>query len=231
MSQREFYFCVGSPLALHSGVWKVWIQGDELYATQIGGMAAVAKLSVHRSGVCRLATTNTAIADVTWDNDADPRVAHRWRIEEVGASDSCICLTYVVPAVVVPQRFAADAILTAGQSARVVWVEPSPIGGSTLVTFVRTTDPNAHLDTFLHAPFTLLGSLQLREGSRIWAVRQQQPLDLADFRYWQGVVQETTLNIEDPAVAHFACFVSPADFSHPVLREIALGHWNIQKNG
>lgn len=229
MSEREIYFCVGARQGVHSAVWKVWVQGDEFYAAQVGLMAAYVKLSVHRSGICRLANVSTEI-DIDWDRDSDPRVMQRWTIDEVGQTPWCECFSLMVPTIVVPQRFSTDRITSARQAGRIVWVEPAPVGWVTIVSFVRVRDPHAAISEFVDENHLAMGSLRLREGSRVWMIRHSLHLSWPELRTWQEILANTSVASNRPDGVRFAAASSPANFSHPVLREIALGRMNFVSN-
>lgn len=226
MSANEFYFCVGGPTGVHSAVWKVWVHGDELYATQVKGMAGLAKLSVHSSGICRYASLEGA--DIAWDTDTDPRVAKRWQIDKVGTTAWCACFTVVVPIVVLPQRFPVDRAASSKQIAQVVWVEPGPLFYARRVEFIRSTNPAADIREFVgDDEHQVLGSMRLRSGSKIWVVsRLQAPPEDGDGG-WQNLVQTTVFDIVDGG-DEFGTLFSPTDFTHPVIRDIALGPWNFR---
>ncbi len=57
MIEKEIRFAIGSRSDLRSSVWRLWAQGDDLYLAS-RTTASIAKLSMHKSGICRFAANS-----------------------------------------------------------------------------------------------------------------------------------------------------------------------------
>jgi hypothetical protein len=226
------YVAVGSADALHSGVWKAWTQGDEFYALEVASdMPSVMKLSVHSSGICRLANLERGMLEGhAWERDDDPRVIQRWRIAGVGSPDPAICFSLFVPTVFIPHRLGIPNGTPSRRLGKVIWVEPAPLMFATVVDFVRTTDPVQDPGPLLEDSAQLLGVMHLRSGSRISCFRREQALTLAGLTNWQREVTDAVFGVSSPSSDGdiFGVLQSPARFSFPVIREIALGLSNFR---
>jgi hypothetical protein len=188
---QEIYFAVGSPDELHSAIWKAWTQGDEFYATALDVMGPVMKLSVHRSGICRLASTDSAPDDLDWDQEENnPRLLRRWTIPGVDdPDDGVLCFSLLVPTVYIPDRVGVLKKTRPRVLERMVWIEPAHVRRAAVVQFFRTKDASqAAVAPFIADGQQMAGALDLRSGGRIWCIVAGQALSAHDFATWQKQV-------------------------------------------
>lgn len=225
------YIAVGSADALHSGIWKFWVQGDEFYAAETYGHTAI-KISVHKSGVCRMASVQGGgLDDHEWDQDRDPRVIKRWQIAEVGAEDYTQCFSLLVPTVFIPDRLGVPGTVPAGRVGRVIWIRPAPLMYSMRLEFMRTRDDSPPVVPPYASASELVGTLDLRSGSRLWCYRYDAAMSLKDLSAWQNQLASATLTMTGKRPVNgelLATMTSPADHPFPVVRTLALGLSNMK---
>ena len=133
---RYLRFAVGSPQVLYSSAWTVWTWRNDLYAAAVQARGAF-KLSVHESGVTRLALPQPTPELAALKLDQDPRVLDRWRIDRVGAAELTHCLNIAVPSMYVPGRWTADA-WPRSRVAKVTWLTQAPMLRQRVVSLMRT---------------------------------------------------------------------------------------------
>jgi hypothetical protein len=189
-------------------------------------MASRTKLSIHSSGICRLA--NVEGFDYSWDRDHDPRVLHRWTIEPVGGeSDLCVCLSLIVPTIYVHRRVRLDVIPNLNVE-RVRWINPAPLGFGTTVDLLRARSDGIPLPELINdAGYEVIGSLPLRSGAVVWVIRRQFPLAAKDLDSWQRELAEAKFTMSGPGQRWaFGSITSAAKHPHPAIRDVALGWEN-----
>jgi hypothetical protein len=97
---------VGTPIAMQSSVWRVWNDREELYAVTLESRMCY-KLSLHSSGITRLAYLAERDIHDPLINDSDPRVIYRWR-QPNSFNDGWIRrLDILIPAVPVSKCFSS----------------------------------------------------------------------------------------------------------------------------
>ena len=230
---QEIYFAVGCPDELHSAIWKAKTQGDEFYAMALDVLGPVCKLSVHRSGICRLASTDSAPDDLDWDQEENnPDLLKRWTIPGVDdPDDGVLCFTLLVPTVHIPDRVGVLKKTPQRVLERMNWIEPPPMRRAASIQFIRTKGTSkAAVAPFIAGGQQVAGSLALRSGGRIWCIVAGQALSAKDYATWQKQVSDAIFTMNEPVLdGHsLAALQVPTDFSSPVVIEMALGLSNMK---
>lgn len=220
----ELYVCVGSEDDPLCPIWKLWTQGNEFYAQQSDGNT-LWKLSVHASGICRLAQVDrTAPAAITAKLDKDPHVFGRWNIPAIGSAEPTMCFSIMVPSVYVGPRDGFQDLPVAKRVNRAVLARAAPIGSCTDIDSVRLTDPEG---TF--ADREVLGVLDLRDGSKIWVMRSERKLTAESFANFQQHMSEAVFSHDGPADAktygHLA--VVARSHAYPAIWDMSFGRYNM----
>jgi len=238
MPDRAVYVCVGSVDDPHSSLWRMWTQGEDFYAKQIG-IPTPWKLSIHASGRCRLAVLEgDAGLGIEWDEESDPRVMKRWRVDPVGTAVYCPCFILMAPSVFVGPRRTFRDLPGKDRIDRVIWVDPAAVGWRTEVVCIRDTD--TLLDpSQSFGEQQVLGHLDLGTSSRIWIIRSVTKLSDKEFADWQrqvgkAVFRRTTprgvlpvlVDPRKPVDAAFVTLISPVTHDYPAIAELNLGHHN-----
>lgn len=232
MGKREIYFGIGDATGMHSSVWKVWVQGDEMYAAQVSGYKPVVKLSVHKSGVCRLANVESATMDISWDQDRDPRVSKRWLIPPVGGGGDWVgCFALRVPNLPVVRRFALAEVVAESKQSRVVLIKPAPPRCAVVIMFVRTPSAEGEVPTLSAQPQSVIGFLDLRSGPRIWILRTVQALSAEELATWRRHFASVRVSGPEPGEAVFGVLMLPTTHAFPAISEVALGRENFVGQG
>lgn len=239
MAKNELYVAVGTVDDPYSAAWKLWTQGDEFYALQSSGAGRLCKVTVHKSGICRLANVDRTAEDRadwgvtrvgTGDLETDPDVIHRWEVTKPGSGEVQSVLTLLVPTLFMRARPSLADHPWFRKTDKVVWVPGAPLGFSTLIDCIRVpagTDPESGIGA---TPERVLGTLSLRCGDVVYVVRNRQRLPQNDLEYWQREVTQAVFTTPDEITEPvFASIISPADFSFPVIREVALGVDNFKQ--
>jgi hypothetical protein len=138
MTRKRFDIrvAIGTVDGPRSSVWHFWSRNSEVYVVH-GGMGGIEKFSFHTPNVCRRAFTKEHGKPSGLAN----RATHEWRRDPTPPESS----KRVVRVLVV--GFATDILSTAlaPPKHKVIWVEPAPPGGSTVLDLMFTRDAEATL--------------------------------------------------------------------------------------
>lgn len=212
---------VGDPTHLSSSIWRYWNERDEIYAANIGGRST-AKLSLHSSGIWRLALLKQPTRSLGLD--ADPRVLHRWTRPAEFKHGWTQCSDLIIPIVDIKHRF-GEVDLAAHQK-RITWITPPPPANKVTLTLLLVTSPTMHPSEVMRSTDAVIGSpLRLESGPTAWLVARQEQMRDDEHEYIDSFVQDMKINYNAaPAAPMFASLMMvDQDRMYPVLFEVALG--------
>jgi hypothetical protein len=221
---------VGSPNEMHSSVWRIWSHKDEMYISS-SGLKYFAKLSLHSSGVWRLAELRARTGPNPYDpSESDPRVMHRWDQPPHFADGWTQCLNLVIPSVFVPERFPAPEDVRVRPS-KVEWIRAPSVGHVTV--FVLLMAASAELDprTVMKIGDRTICYFNLDSGRVAWLVLHQEEMSMSDYSIDQGLVGDMKItHTDDPGSGAFAALMSVGTDRGgvPMILEMALGRNNIR---
>jgi hypothetical protein len=171
-------------------LWRVWVQGDEIYLAP-RGMARLVKLSLHSSGIWRWAWVEKSVLDRELEGD---RVHERW------LKPSPFIPGWIVgPSVMFPwspgKGWESDPIETTKD---VYWLDPHrTMKKVTMSLMLAEPGVTSARDLREEKRFPLLAELILRSGGRVWVAARRDPMSLEDIR---GVAVVQSKGMDEHAI-------------------------------
>jgi hypothetical protein len=227
MSGSVMRVVVGAPNALHSSVWRYWKNHDDLYVAQMGGRH-VYKLSLHASGIWRLAFLSSAQLGATIGTDTDPRVIRRWRRPEQLGEGWTLCFVLTVPMVEIRERFDVSS-LWGGVSAKVRWLEALPRGQKyTIALFLAESADYAPEQVMTQGDETI-GSIELDSGRIFWLIARRESMIATERALIDPIPENVQINVSQTQQAGIFAAATVIEDGHlyPAIIEIALGRGNL----
>jgi hypothetical protein len=225
-SQRKtLRFAVGSPDEYRSAVWGLRVQGNDVYlsARHLDGLM---KVSMHRSGIWRLAWTEQSGIKVTGSPD---RVALRWQRPSEFRPGWTQGLAVVVPHSGIQRPFRHDS---AEDLSKVLWV-PTPAPGNQhrlTVLFVKPSAPPDSWQEVILPDDRQLGTLDLRNGDRVALLQREIAMVEKENLFVIPFVADMRINYDSavPEVTGASVFSGGTDDAgYPYLLDLALGWENV----
>jgi hypothetical protein len=224
--RKTLRFAVGTPEEYRSAIWRLWVQGDDVYlATRT--MTQFIKLSLHRSGIWRLAWTEESSMKAQGSYN---RVEQRWQRPaefRLGWTQG--------PAVIVPN----SGIWKPFQ--RALDQEKIPVHWSSIpqpgqkyhftVLFARSQAPQNSWQTVVRSDDSLLGVLDLRNGDKIVLHRREIPMVEKESSYVHSFVQNMRIHCkaDAPEICEASVFTAGTDDAgYPYLLDMSLGWENVR---
>jgi len=174
MAKNELRFGIGAEGVRHSSIWRVWVQGDEVYLAP-RGLASLVKMSIHSSGVWRWAWTGA----LEWQSNLSrDRLIRGWRKPEPFMPGWVMGPSVMFPWAPV-EGWDGDPIDT---ERSVLWLDPPSENQKITVTILLG-------DSDVLEPIPDLGELRqtprhaefrLRSGGRAWICSRQHPMALEE---------------------------------------------------
>jgi hypothetical protein len=132
--RHELRLAVGQPTGPQSSIWRVWSNGNEVYAS-VRSMAAIEKLSFHQSGICRRAFTEQ------YGNPSDlpDRATLKWKRATIKPEGFGQCSRVVMLGI------PTDSLSAEIDSVQkpIIWIKPAPAGKATYLEFAFTREDEA----------------------------------------------------------------------------------------
>jgi hypothetical protein len=125
--------CVGSLISPRSTVWRFFSSKSDVYVSH--GTNSIAKLSFHRSGICRDAFTQ----EFGVPNTMSDRLIYRWRRAEVppaGSGRACLLLR-----IWIATDFLSSAIDPPAK--KTTWLQPASSGNGRVIELMLCRDDEA----------------------------------------------------------------------------------------
>lgn len=225
-TKNALRFAVGSPTEYRSAIWRMWAERDDVYlaARVMGGWI---KLSMHRSGIWRLAWT--AQSGIRAQGSSD-RVGERWqRPPEFRAG------WIQGPAVIVPNTGIERPFthVTDAERIPIVW-SPTPKPGHKLhftLLFASADASPESWQTVFRAGDKVVGTLTLRNRSMVALSRREVPMVEKESSYIIGFVADMKINYAQdvPEACEASVFTAGTDDAgHPYILDMPLGWENVR---
>lgn len=206
---------VGSRDGSKSSIWKIWTQGDEIYASS-RLFAGLAKVSLHSSGECRWSYTDAWVLQQSGRRNAERQIA-KWIVAYPDDEKALLVLRVAIPASEL-RDLAAPA-----DKKKVLWIGGVPHQATVqlllFVTCPQITPPTA-CDT---EDQRHLHSMQLRNGR--WLVVMVHFLSLSvrdvDSIRASAVAQIRDFGVKIYPEMRIAFYAPPSQTSSAALLEVA----------
>ena len=184
--QRTVRFAVGTPTAPFSGVWRVVANKDDVYIGPTRAMMAIAKLSLHKSGVWAYSATQQSGATFQDGN----RRAKQWR----RPPEHCPGVTRG-PSILVPHTsLGSRPMLPDEPSGGVIWHNP-PARGELVHFSLYFVKPDTPTKWASHE--VELAALPLRSGERIVLLGSTEPAPSDFMETVERLLRENVFGISD----------------------------------
>lgn len=182
MPSSEFRVAVGDPTGRRSTVWKFEVQGDEIYIfTRMFGSDA--KVSLHSTGHCQWSATDSWVRREPGRRNADRHMS-KWNVNWPNESEALETFHVRIP------ESELRVISGAEKLSRVKWLPTPPprhaVSLECYVTPARPDDPTSSSEL----PYSLLKSLQLRNGRWFIVLQNIVSIDPADIERVRQEIQE-----------------------------------------
>jgi hypothetical protein len=215
---KEIRFAVGSREDVRSSVWRLWANKSELYLAARTA-AGLAKISFHKSGICRYAIASTV-----------PRAPIRsWRRSKELKPGIVPLFTVVVPAFTMEGRF-QDKLPPANKP--IVFLPPLPSGTKLQIELLLTKSAFTK-DDFRKVPghdqTTLVGAVRLTHETA-WLVAHTKVLTAYEQKWIANLVRTTKLHARASgweAIQWARIHSFEAGLKCPAIVDIPLGPDNV----
>lgn len=226
MSQKDVIrLAVGHPGAIHSSIWRIWVQGDEIYVAAREYINFI-KFSLHSSGIYRFASVKERDLEKPLSSDSDPRVMGRWTRPKPFKKGWTQCMDIYVPSVKVIKRFSVKKF--SGFNVNVKWIPKPKILHKIQVTFLLAENESQDIMSILKDDDTVLGSLVLRNSKKLWVVSHIEIMGIEEAKYTQNLVNKMNINYkENPGGVFATVFDIDTGSPYPKVTNVALGRENI----
>ena len=223
--KKTLRFGVGSPDEYRSAIWRVWVQGNDVYAAA-RKISALIKFSLHRSGKWRLAWTESSGVK---SQRSGERAEEKWTRPDPFRPGWTQGPSIIVPHSGVKRPFAHDP---EDDLRNILWI-PTPAPGArhhVTILFAASDAPPDSWATITRPDDQRLGVLDLRNGDKILVTQRENPMVAKESTWVYGLVKETRINYEkpDPGVAGASVFSAGTDDAgFPYAIDVALGWENV----
>jgi hypothetical protein len=220
---------VGTPETMQSSIWRFWNDAEELYVVARESRMAY-KLSLHSSGIARLAYLKERDIRDPLIMDSDPRVIYRWRQPDTFINGWMRRLDVVVPAVPVTKYFSLDAI--GEPKGAIQWLKPLKRGDRYQITLLVADSQSRNPDDIRLQGDEIIGSLPLPSGRAAWIRTRREKMSKAEMERSETFANDMKINYDsDPGEVFAALIMVDKDSSHPVITNLALGWEHITVKG
>lgn len=223
---KTFRFAVGTPDYPLSWTWRLWVHGDDIYLGAREGLRAF-KVSLHRSGVWRVALVNRLEKDTSTD-----RVIVKWqRPPELvpGWIPSVVVLVSSLPPAqpITPKKI---------DDRRVTWIS-APSSGKKIFLRIFLSQPGVAKESLTLGRDRLFGGLSTKSGVKAWLLVQEEPLTSIEIGKIEEFRSKLKLHVSampkpgsgfTPRGLLLVSDDEPTERTQPTLYDIMLGGENIE---
>jgi hypothetical protein len=162
-----FGFVVGKVDGPRSSLWRVFWRGADVYLTQ-REWGGVAKLSLHRSEICRYALTQERHERMIAEGISAPsnRRMFSWQRNPTPPTGFAHVATIWVPTLVL-------TALGEISNRNIHWLSPAPLGMAVRIDLLYTKDDRAQLDRRMPTDARLFAATLLDNGETLMFVERQ----------------------------------------------------------
>ncbi len=215
MRKYKTRFAVGKKGAGHSSVWAAWDQGSEFY---IAGLSMIgnAKISLHKSGICRFALTETAYNELPRKGLVQPqdRAFTKWKRQPTPDKGAVHVLSLIFPT-----DFLRLAEPPENPKKPVVIFEPPPAGSATQIGFFFSREGDSMEEKFLAVGHPMF-RFDLRNGEFVWLVVKPIAFD-------KSLLPNRPLSLTRESLLDPAALVEPGTQK----KDLTAIFWNSPKEG
>jgi len=227
--KNTILFAVGSSENIQSWVWRMWVQGDDVYLGARNALRAF-KVSLHRSNIWRIAF----VKDLKRDDISD-RLIQRWTRPGEFTPGWTPSIGILVSSIDAKRPFKKIKV----EDSRFQWFSP-PSNGNKLLFKVLISKPDlseADLTAVLIQGDQLVGKLLKRNGETAWLVVREDILTSIEIEKITDVMEKTKIHLkpgslEDSVGDSRALLVVSEDYpsisNQPTILDIALGKENLE---
>lgn len=229
-NKDTIHFAVGTPDDPQSWVWRLWVQGDEIYLGAKNALQAF-KVSLHKSGIWRIAF----VKELKREDEANDRVIVKWKKPYEFAPGWTPSIAVVVSSIKPHRPFSKIKI----EDERIIWL-PEPMEGKRLVfkILISTSEMSeVDLKQVLISDDRLIGSLIKTNGEKAWLILREDDLSSIEVTKIRDVMYKTKIHLkasssEDSLHDSRALLVVsedvPTSTTQPTILDISLGKENIE---
>ena len=223
--KKTFRFGVGSPDEYRSAIWRVWVQGNDVYAAA-RSMTELVKFSLHRSGNWRFAWTEKS--GIKSERSGD-RAEEKWKRPTPFSPGWTQGPSIIVPNSGIKRSFRHDP----EEDLRgIVWIPPASPGSRHHFTilFAAVDAPTDSWNTVTRRDDRRLAVLGLRNGDKVMVCQREGPMPDKESVWVFGLVKDMRINYQnpDPGVAGASIFSAGTDDAgFPYIVDVALGWENV----
>lgn len=223
-------FAVGTPENPQSWVWRLWVQGDEVYLGAKNAIQAF-KVSLHKSGIWRIAF----VYELKRDDENTDRVIVKWKKPEEFAPGWTPSIAVLVSSIKPSRPFNNVKV----EDKRIVWFS-EPQNGKRAIFKVLLSIPGmteSDLKKVLISGDRYVGSLIKKNGEKVWLVLREDDLSTIEIVKIQDVMDKTKIHLkvgssEDSLHDSRALLVVSEDVpittTQPTILDISLGKENLE---
>lgn len=221
-------FAVGTPHAMQSSVWRVWNNGEELYAIATESRM-IHKLSLHSSGITRLAYLAERDIHDPLINDSDPRVIYRWRQTDSFNDGWIRRLDILIPAVPISKCFSLGGM---GDPNDIHWLETVSGGDKCQITLLVADSSSRDPMKASIEGDKFIGSLPMPSGRVAWLRSRTEAMSQEERQYAERFAHEMKVDyVSDPGQVFVALTMVGQASPIPLITNIALGWENVFVKG
>jgi hypothetical protein len=228
VSKKPIIVAVGSPDDLRSLVWRLWVQGDEIYFGA-RDMLQSTKVSLHKSGIWRIAWVRSLNSQ---DKSTD-RVAVKWRRPDEFAPGLINGVMVLVSPFQPEHPFRNRRI----EDDRTEWL-PVPQHGKILALIVIIAKRDEDLDSRFDGSI-IVGCIKKKNGENVCLIAHEMDLTAAIAERMKEEKSKIKIHVKgDPNKLNAtdrtrALFVVPSSTQKemPAIYDVPLGYENVVSDG
>lgn len=173
MKKNKTRFAIGRKGAGHSSVWAAWDQGSEFYIAGVS-MIGNSKISLHKSGICRIGLHEDAYNDLPKKGLKQPpdRAFTKWRRLPTPDQGAVHVLSLIFPT-----DFLRLQEPTYNRKKPVLIMEAAPAGSAVQVGFFYSKENGKPMEEKLLQVGHPLFYFALKNGETVWLVAKAIPFD------------------------------------------------------
>ena len=224
-------FAVGSPENCKSWVWRMWVNGDDVYLGARNALQAF-KVSLHKSNIWRIAF----VEELKRNNSESDRIIFRWKRPGEFAPGWTPSIAILVSSIDAKKPFKNMKI----EDSRIQWFGP-PSAKNKLIFKVLFSKPETSDDDFKKIIISgdkLVGKLLKKSGEVAWLVLREDPLTEIEIGKITDIMEKTKIHLKKSSSDNFltdatrALLVvsesNPSLSTQPTILDISLGKENVE---
>ncbi len=223
-------FAVGTPENPQSWIWRLWVQGDEVYLGAKNALQAF-RVSLHKSGIWRIAF----VKELKREDETSDRVIVRWKKPDEFTPGWTPSIAVLVSSIKPSRPFNKVKM----EDERIVWF-PQPAEGKRAlfkILISSSTMTESDLKKILISGDKLAGTLGKKNGERVWLVLREDDLTAIEIAKIRDVMDKTKIHLkagssEDSLHDSRALLVVsedvPTTTTQPTILDISLGKENLE---